>query len=280
MSQYFQRPILHGRDHLPDGPDPIPGLPDASGNDIEDIILSYGPAAFWKLDESSGDVAHDSSGNNHHLEPVNGIPAEWGQEVAPTGKTSALFVDDDNEFNQNADVAMSAFTNNFTAGIWFSFSSNPAQNNELIGQGAGSHSAGGWTLGLFGAVATVLINGDSIVGNNTLSQNTWYFAACVRDAGTFKLYINGLVQTDTMTTSFTGDTNSWIGNDGFASHTSYSHDMLLSFGFIIDDVLTGDQLLELYESGFSGGAIGAGKVWTADGEGGASWQYPTIEVEY
>lgn len=286
MSRIDEKPILHGRDHMSGGVDPIPGMPTLSGS-VSDIILSHNPDAFWKLNETTGAIANDSSGNDHHLTQAGGLtPPTWGQEVAPTGDTSALF-DGGNDgvcgFNANADVAMSAFTNNFTAGIWVSFSSD-IQNNELIGQGfGGAHNSAGWTLGIFSGKLVVYVGtGSGIEGDNTLLEDTWYFAACVRDAGTFKIYVNGLEQADTMTTSFSGSTATIIGNDNFTFGGTHNQlvDGLLSYGFIIDAVLSGQELLDIYETGATGGSVSAGKVWTSDGSGGASWEYPTIEVEF
>lgn len=282
MTRIDEKPINHGRDHLPEGPDPIPGLPVPVGNDVDDIIRALpGLAAFWKLNESTGTIAYDSSPNDHDLQPGGGLTAPtWQQEDAPPGEPSALFATGNVDgLNDNANVAMSAFTNNFTAGIWAKFD-NIIQIEELIGQGQGGHSAAGWTLAKSSARFRVLINGDFIESDNDISSATWYFIACVRDAGTFKLYVDGLVQSDTMTTSFTGSSSTWIGNDNFASHTTYLRNGLAAYGFMVDDALTSAEILEIYEAGFSGGAVAAGKVWTSNGAGSASWEYPTIEVEY
>lgn len=54
-----QRPILHGRDHLPSGADPmLPALPSGT---VADIIAATFPGAYYKLNETSGGWA-DSSG--------------------------------------------------------------------------------------------------------------------------------------------------------------------------------------------------------------------------
>jgi hypothetical protein len=78
----------------------------------------------------------------------------------------------------------------------------------------------------------------------------------------------------------TGSTATWIANDTHSGHTFYLHNGLLSYGFMIAHVVSAADLLALYEAGASGGALGAGYVWTSDGMGGASWELQTIEVSY
>jgi hypothetical protein len=58
-----QKPILHARDHLPGGADPIPGLLLPSGK-VGDVIASTYPGAYYKLGEASGNWI-DSSGGGH-----------------------------------------------------------------------------------------------------------------------------------------------------------------------------------------------------------------------
>ena len=70
---------IHGRDHLPTGADPIPGLATSpSGGDYESGILAE-PAlvGYWPLNETSGD-ALDLSGNGYHFDDADfaGPPAQ------------------------------------------------------------------------------------------------------------------------------------------------------------------------------------------------------------
>jgi hypothetical protein len=179
---------------------------------------------------------------------------------------------------------MSAFTNNFTAGIWAKFSVL-SSIQEVIGQGeAAIHSVGGqhgWALAMNGAKLAAFADTAFIQGDSNLSTGVWYFLALVRDAGTWKMYVNGVVQAATSSTTIsTGSTATWIANDTHSGHTFYLHNGLLSYGFMIAHVVSAADLLALYEAGASGGALGAGYVWTSDGMGGASWELQTIEVSY
>src|SRR5262245_37090499 len=91
-----QKPIIHGRDHLPGGPDPIPGIPNPGGDDFGGILMPHEPVGFWKLNEQSGTTAHDSSGNENHMEPnVGGSFSEplWAQAESPLGDVCSLWDD-------------------------------------------------------------------------------------------------------------------------------------------------------------------------------------------
>lgn len=280
-----QKPIIHGGDHLPGHADPIPGLPTPYGDDVVGLILATGPAGFWKLDELVGTTAHDSSGNGHDMEPPAGLlPPTWGEAAGPTGLTSAKWPVSGTVLYREH-VTMTAFTNNFTAGVWFNALTNHGNSN-LFGQGQpfeGGGGAGvGWALtfvpgtgNLYGCGGT-----DPVISSGTMSLATWYFAALVRDAGTWKLYVNGVLQADTSTASpGAGSTDTWLGDDPSGT-SNWSEDVLLSCAFVTPEVMTSTELLAIYESGITGGAVAAQKVWTALGDGTADWRDPTILVEY
>ena len=280
------KPVMHGRDHLPTGADPIPGLPATTGEDLADIILALpGLDAFWKLNETSGNIAYDSSGNNNDLTaPAGHIPPVWGQTAGPPGETSARWEDDDNRVSSSVGDPMTGFTDDFTAGVWVN--QHTVANGELVGQGVGGWhgSPGGWALVIAGGTMKfgVGVNATLFYANNAHDLDTWYFVAVVRDAGTWKLYINGLLQAATSTTSpgTVDGTNTWLGNDGYSGHGTYLLDADMSYGFIADTVLTSTELLNMYETGTAGGLLAEGLVWTTDGAGSASWAAPTIEVDY
>lgn len=288
------QPALHGVQHLPDGSDPIPGLFTSAGADVLDLILALGPDAFWKLNESTGDIAHDSSGNSHDLTreltgPDTYTAPTWAQPAGPPGEQTAHFGSTAGGAlgTRVSSTGMSAFTNNFTAGIWVNIHSAAASTGEILGQGYPYHASNGWGLLTVSSKFNVMANGVPCAANSTFSVDTWYFVATVRDAGTWKLYINGLLQATSIGTSpgsgYAG--NTWLGSDayvggGAGTHGTYLQDGDLSYGFIVNSVVSGTDLLAIYEAGSAGGLLGAGLVWTSDGSGGASWQPSTIEVDY
>lgn len=260
----------------------------ATGGSVSDLILATAPDAFWKLNEASGNIAHDSSGNAHDMTSVGWAthPPTWGQAAGPPGDPTALWPIPTGIETYGEKCTLTAYTNNFTAGIWVkALSGAGAVVGELLGQGTPHHGGGatGWDLFISTATAFSVDFGGvgSITSNAAPSLDTWYFVAVVRDAGTWKMYVNGLLQTATSSTSpGAGSTVTWIGNDMFLSHGTFAQNILLSYAFITNSVVSGSDLLAMYEAGLSGGALAAGLVWTADGAGSAGWELPTIEVDY
>lgn len=226
----------------------------APATTMADLILATGPAAFWKLNEVTGNIAADSSGNSHHMTSVGytTFPPTWGQAAGPPGETSALWPIPAGVDTYGEHVTMTAFTNNFTAGIWVkALSGFGAVQGELLGQGTPHHVSGsstGWDLFVSTSAGFFVDfgNGSNIVSNAAPSLDTWYFLAVVRDAGTFKMYVNGVQQIATSGTSpGVGSTATWIGNDMFAAHGSYAQNIDLSYAFITPSVVSAADLLAI-----------------------------------
>jgi len=258
------------------------GGPSASiGDTVPGKILATGPAGFWRLNETSGTVAHDSSGNGHDMSPrASGAPPTWNQTPGPPGDPTALFpgVSAGSGSAASENVGMpSAFLNNFTAGVWVKLLASPGLQM-LIGQGTpmrgGAGANVGWCIAA-GSGAFYFQGGSSALLSSAVpTVGQWYFLAFVRDAGAWKPYVNGVLQAATGTGSpGVGSTNTWFWEDGSAS-TGATSNTLLSNGFITNSVVPGAQLLDIYTTGTTGVAPLAGKVWTAIGDGTSAWQFP------
>lgn len=277
---------MHGRNHLPWGSDPIPGFPSGGGGPtLEELIEQYLPAGLWKLDELAGNTANDSSGNaNHMTVPGGGYDtATWGQGAGPPGTTSALFTQGTGTDGTRFNVGLSeAFTDDFSAGIWVFTADNSLFVSELIGQGTSWHSSTGWNLmmgndGLFWAHSDT----DVIKADETFEEDAWYLVGITVEAGLMTMYVNGVGQADTQSAAITGSTAAWLGNDGYSAGGGlHGCAQPLSWGFITTEPIDPAGWAALFLAGESPGAITAGYVWTADGEGAAGWQPSMIEVEF
>jgi len=279
-------PRMHGLTHVLGGPDPIPGLPVMPvGDSVLDIILSKSPLGLWKLDETAGTTAADSSGNGNNMVVPTGAGLSytapvWGEPAGPPGTTAAKFTLGSGVADgARLAVAMPAgMVDDFSAGVWVRIN-NTSLGPELLGQGTPFHaSGGGWTLwyDIVTGKFSLTIGAASyplLAANNTSPINAWYLVGLTRLAGTWTLYVDGLAQTATSTGTPTAETATWIGDDGWsaANHGSLQ---TMSWAFITDTPLSGTDWLQLHDAGISGGALDAGLVWTSDGSGGASWQPP------
>ncbi len=138
---------MHGRDHRPPGtlsdtdpggadPIPLPRQLSSGSGSLLDRITGHSPNAFWKLNESSGNIAHDSSGNGYDL-TISGakVAPTWGQAAGPPGETSAGWLP---ATNQGVTLASypSLSGGDFTAVGWAYYNNtDPADFYYMIGQG-------------------------------------------------------------------------------------------------------------------------------------------------
>lgn len=270
---YYYRPLLGV----------TPGVPTLS----ETILALTSLDAFWKLNETTGTVAADSSGNGYDLASYGASPATlppaWGQAAGPPGETSA-------EFAANRGLTRThhtGYTTNFTMLGWFQRAPH-GHFDALAGQGFEGNTnswgivisnGGGTTDKLIAQVGTTA----AIASDSTLSNSTWYMAALTRGASTWHLYVNGVQQTATSSASpGSVPTTLWLGNDNFSAFGNrYFDDGLESYWALIGRELTAAEILNIYNSAGAAGTAGAGMVYTNPGSGGAPyWAYPTIEVTY
>ena len=85
---------MHGRDHCPGGADPIPCLPHRPRRRQPRRAdpRRLAPSGLWKLNESSGDIAFDSSGNGQDLQATGvEVDPDWAQPAGPPGEQTASF---------------------------------------------------------------------------------------------------------------------------------------------------------------------------------------------
>ena len=281
-------PRMHGITHVLGGPDPVPGLLPRTGDTLDDTILAAADA-FWKLDETTGDTAHDSTGNGHTLKAGGGyLPPTWGRPAGPPGATSAGWVDNTTRLASAPPLdALADYSDDFTCGVWVNMHTLPLSIYEIIGQGQSRHSADGWGIFAFASPAkfALYVNDDTLYANNEYNLDTWYMVAVVRDAGSWRLYIDGLLQTATIGDDPGGGYggNTWLGNDAYASHTSYLQDTDLSYAFIAARVMSGAELQDIVDladlsgPGSVGGGVvagGPGSVLGLDPDGNPAWVKP------
>jgi hypothetical protein len=235
----------------------------AGGGNIDAVVLSSAPSGFWKLNESSGTVAADSSGNGLDLSvDATAVAPAWGAAAGPPGTQAADFQTGAGGLGGTAGrVARSwpALTGDFTAGIWVN--RNSTAQTHVMGQGQPTRSGGsGWELLILqassgntprlevrngGALATVATNATS-----PLAASTWALVACVHQGGDWRLSVNGVDQGTPATGAYVPvATALWIGQDGPGSGTAVDVPRFVgSYAFLIPSALTESQLLAIYNS--------------------------------
>ncbi len=166
-----------------------------SAGDITELYNDGNPGGslvgWWKLDEGSGTITEDASGNGHHGTLVSS-PA-WTAGIRGT----ALSFDTSNYI---AAERVTAVTDNWTISAWVNPASLP-QNTAMIFYNGSDQGGYGIVLGpaanssefggLYGQVVWI---GS---GYSLPSANTWYHLVMVRDSGTAKFYVNGVQTANT-----------------------------------------------------------------------------------
>jgi hypothetical protein len=178
----------------------------------------------------------------------------------------------------------------FTVGIWVN--RNTTASTNVMGQGNPSRGTGtGWIINIqsptTGAGNRV---GFSMMGTptggvnstNPLLAGVWAFITGVYDhtAATCKLYMDGLLQGTSSTFAVSPATAPlWIGQDGPTGGISVDVPQFVgSYAFVIPSVLSGAQILEIYNSALLPAGADTGKALLATGLGGTEWDF-AVEVD-
>jgi RHS repeat-associated protein len=182
----------------------------------------------WKLDEGSGSIARDSSGNNNHGNVTVGSQWTTGMDgtkalaLNGTNQSVSVFDTSDEEFDFG-------LKQSFTLSFWFK--SNGTGVQRVMGKGSKFQD---WTSGFFAGVgytgsghvdfglgANGSLAGSLLFGTTASSNDdVWHHAAIVVDRTTFKagIYIDG---TQRAIQKWSGTAGGVVGNDlDFAGFTA------------------------------------------------------------
>lgn len=163
---------------------------------------------WWKLDESSGTTASDSSGHENHGTLTDG--PTW---VSGTIDNAVSFDGTNDYIEINDSSAWDFHTNDFSVSAWIKTSDN----------------SWGWILSRLNDAATgdlwrfgqnsdnTLIFRDTVAWQDTksilqINDNTWHHVAAVRSSGNIFLYIDGMANGSNLGNSnFSGSGNLRMG---------------------------------------------------------------------
>jgi tetratricopeptide (TPR) repeat protein len=151
-----------------------------------------GLIAWWKLDESSGDQAHDASGNNRTGKLVGG--PTW----QPTGGRvgGALALDGQNDY---VDTGYKTDSPMWTIAAWVKSPSAPSDAKQTGPIHREKNFQINWDhmMEEFRGAAALCIGGTWYdAGFGELKADTWYHLAATYDGENLKTYKNGILVTD------------------------------------------------------------------------------------
>lgn len=169
--------------------------------------------------------------------------------------------------------------------VWFKTPASGAMTGPIFGS-YGPQQIGfggtyvGWQLRMDAGVLNLLQNDAGVSTVVNLANNTWYCAIWTYDGTTFRLYVNGgLAATSSAPAAVGGGLQ--IGHGVYKS--AFQQLLEVAADLTVDEValwkraLTAAEVLSLYEAGTTGGNEPLGRVYSADSNGGATWEYPTFE---
>lgn len=152
-----------------------------------------GLVGYWRLDESGGTVANDSSGNGLHGTLVNGpvwTAAHVGNGVALDGINDQVRV---------PDAPALRLTEGFTLAFWVRKHAEIADFALYLGKG-GPNTRNFAVWDLAGPAGNLMLqfqspSGDyrTLVSRQSLSVDRWYHIACTWDGSTGRIFIDGLL---------------------------------------------------------------------------------------
>jgi len=290
-----QKPILHARDHMAGGADPIPGLITSGGGlgpfdlyvySLPDLI------GYWRLGEGAspwldtsptpyGD-AHLSKvvyGAHHMNDDVPGaLPAE--QDDGAVEFTATAFTQGD--YLVPAVTGRFQFTSpsaGYTVACWLKMNSDSGAGSSSLIAGTYSPFNGGWALEVGGGVTIQHTRvptgggGTGVVGPG-VALDEWIFVATTYGAGGYQMFYNGgLVATaagGTVVPNFGLKVGAMATGGPVYGSLNGSVDELA----IWNRVLTIDEIQGMYARADPAAlSEPAGKVLLADGSGGTEWGY-------
>jgi Concanavalin A-like lectin/glucanases superfamily len=304
------KPILHGRDHVTGGADPVPGLLPAqtAGNFPAQILALPDLRGYWRLGEGVSPYA-DTSGNAlgphdmlRNVGTVGGSSVPMTEDVTP-GLLPAATDDGAVGFNQDEPEPspLREFLENPTGAgaAQFNFSGTATMSAVAVIQpGSATHTFWGGVVGDMNAVAP--LNGWGLrVRYPTLEIDflraqdaTHYHSATAApvtagdtvmvvgtyDGALIRLYVNGVLAAsvaDTSSLGYSGSNSVQIG--GFWWDIGTYSTWQPFFGVVDEVAVYGSVLSDTDVAGLfaATSAVGEGWVPVSDGNGGVVWQPPT-----
>ncbi len=215
-----------------------------------DKVLDYSPMAYWQLNESSGTVVADSSGNDFH---GTAYGVTWGVEGIGDGKTAALF----DGVNDYVDVFSAGLTAAFNAlagtfSLWCKVSAWPSQFGILIGFAEAVVKRAAVQLGAAGDAERyrgIFWDGSSGHPSDWDVSNTDRHHLALTwnvPAGTVRLFVDGVGQTENdsgLEGGFTALVYATLGR--YAPSSNYFFPGMLAHVAVFDSVLSDEAIADL-----------------------------------
>lgn len=224
--------------------------------------MSYSPAGYWPLDEATGTIAYDVSGNGNHG-VYNGSPL-LGSRPPPPGMKSFCDFDGANDYVRVASGVALDYINLWTILAIAMFDTTSGSEPTIAAKDYNGTTVP-YTLeanaGTTGSPTKIMTAEYSagwryVAQNGNFSTGTYYVVAGVYDGTTMSLYLDGaLDNSGTRATIGTGGSGFTIGGrfDTGVWGTSYKFDGAIGHVALWNAALTATQIRAIYQTALRAG---------------------------
>lgn len=235
--------------------------------DYDDYVLLDEPIAYWKLDETSGNTAFNSSSINQlfHGTYTNGVVLD---QQGLTQDSQAVELDGDNDFielGSISDTSKLALANtSFTLEAWIKPDLVGDLAQRIIDKSDSSGGINGYALAIMpdGALLLLVDNSQYQTEPGIITRGSWQHIVGINDAGTeFRLYVDGR---EVSATYFQGNsqnppavtTNMRLGTWNHSTEREYAGE--LDEVAIYDYALSENSIQQHFTSGATGRMMNPG----------------------
>jgi hypothetical protein len=216
--------------------------------EIAVISQFSGLVGEWKLDETSGTIAYDSSGNGNDGVYLGGVLLAASSPVPVDGAVAAVF-DGNNDYVSIADSSDFDVTGPITVATWINVSSFTKTWQAIFTKGDSA-----WRLSRNGNTNTIHfactgLSQFRVDGSIDVNNGLWHHIAGVYDGSTLMLYVDGQLDAS-VASSGSISTNNYdveIGRNAQAGGREF-HGAIYD-ARVYDRALCPDEILQLYGGG-------------------------------
>lgn len=216
-------------------------------SDYDSIIVAAGPKAYWPCQEPSG-FPKDISGNGLDITNIGPVVPSYHVDGAIRHDYAVGFTSGSLFYRNPASLAV----NNLTAEMWIALLGGSGSSRQFYGwDGSGfggfyltTNSAGAWRAVIGGTGSLLSIAANALTGS-------YCHLVVVRDAGTWKYYFNGALDTANAgsATPSTPSVLTFFGaNDG-------SLQVRMAHVAMYERVLSADEIKAHYEARLLGSRV-------------------------
>lgn len=221
-------------------------------DEIAALSESFGLVGEWKLDETSGTVAVDSSPTGRNGTYRNGVSLAASSPVQVDGAVAAVF-DGNNDYVSIADDSVYDITGPITVAAWIKVSSFTKTWQAIFTKGDSA-----WRLSRSGNTNTIHfactgLSNFQVNGSVDVNDSQWHQIVGVYDGSSLLLYVDGELDAS-VSSSGSISTNNYdveIARNGQASGREF-HGAIYD-ARVYDRALCPDEVQQLYGDSGSGG---------------------------